>query len=395
MNKQNKNNINKIIVAISISYASGRDMLSGIFKFLERNIKWQMHLVQYREDFTAELISSAADKGFAGIIATFPSSDDALEALAATPLPVVLVNLVSPILSKRTGPTAYIHNDNETIGRKAASVFLKNGNYASFACVSKSKDSWYLERCNGFTKALEANGKTCTRFTPQTSTEDTDKKDASLESFIRDLPKPTGVYAASDEYAVKVLNTASALHMKVPEQIAIIGTDNDMFLVCHANPPISSIIPGHAMMGTRAALEIKKLIEGEKSPDENIFIAPVGIAERTSSKSTLPATTMVRNIKKFIENNKTNHYGIADIVQYLGVSRRLAELRFQQLEGKTIHQAIESARLNEAKRLLRKTSYSISEIAKRSGFSGQNRFSHLFKERFGMSPKRWRCESAQ
>jgi AraC-like DNA-binding protein len=149
------------------------------------------------------------------------------------------------------------------------------------------------------------------------------------------------------------------------------------------------------MMGTRAAIEIKKLISGEKSPEETIFIAPVGIAERTSSKPTLPATTMVRNIKKFIENNKSNRYGVADIVQYLGVSRRLAELRFQQLEGKTIHQAIESARLNEAKRLLRKTSYSISEIAKRSGFSGQNRFSHLFKERFGMSPKIWRCESAQ
>lgn len=395
MNKQDKKATTKIMVAINISHASGRDMLSGIFKFLEKNAKWQMHLIQYSEDFTSEIISSARENGFDGIIATFPCSGDALEALAATPIPTVLVNVQSPLLSKRTAPTTTILNDNKAIGRKAAALFLKNGNYSSFACVSKSADSWYLERCEGFKDALTLSGKSCTQLTLQALPKDGDIKNRSLESFILGLPKPTAVYASSDECAIKILEAANAIKASIPEQIAVIGTDNDEFLVCHSSPPVSSIIPGHTMMGTRAAIEIKKLIAGEKSPDETIFIAPVGIAERTSSKPTLPATTMVRNIKKFIENNKNNRYGIADIVQYLGVSRRLAELRFQQLEGKTIHQAIESARLNEAKRLLRKTSYSISEIAKRSGFSGQNRFSHHFKERFGMSPKRWRCESAQ
>jgi LacI family transcriptional regulator len=392
MNKQDKKATTKIMVAINISHASGRDMLSGIFKFLEKNAKWQMHLVQYSEDFTSELISSAADKGFSGIIATFPCSNDALEALAATPLPTVLVNLQSSILSKRTAPTADIHNDNEAIGRKAATVYLKNGNYASYACVSKSEETWYLERCDGFKKTLELNGKFCKQFILQSSSAETDKKTHSLELFLSELPKPTAIYASSDECAVKILDAANTLKIKTPEQIAIMGTDNDEFLVCHANPPISSIIPGHAAMGMRAANEIKKLISGESSPEERIFIAPVGIAERSSTKPVLPATSLVQRIRKYIENNKSEHFGVSDIANHIGVSRRLAELRFRQLEGKTIHQAIESARLNEAKRLLRKTSYSISEIAKRSGFSGQNRFSHLFKERFGMSPKIWRIK---
>ena len=395
MSKLNKNDTTKILVAINISHASGRDMLSGIFKFLEKNVKWQMHLVQYAEDLTAELISSAHDKGFTGIIATFPCSNEALAALAATPLPTVLVNVQSPILHSRTAPTAVIHNDNEAIGRKAATLFLRNGNYSSYACISKSADTWYLERCEGFKKALSQSGRSCAELTLESPSSESGGNSAMLETLLRELPKPAAVYASSDECAVKVLAAANAVKANVPEQVAIIGTDNDEFLVSHANPPISSIIPGHAMMGMRAAIEIKNMIAGKRSPGETIFIAPVGIAERTSSKPAVPATAMVRNIKKFIESNKGKRYGIADIANHLGISRRLAELRFRQLEGRTIHQAIENVRLNEAKRLLRKTSYSISEIAKRSGFSGQNRFSHLFKERFGMSPKIWRCKLAE
>ena len=263
-----------------------------------------MHLIQYSEDFTPEIISLARENGFDGIIATFPCSVDALEALAATPIPTVLVNVQSPLLSKRTAPTTTILNDNKAIGRKAAAMFLKNGNYSSFACVSKSADSWYLERCEGFKNTLTLNGKSCTQLTLQSLPKDGDIKNRSLESFLLELPKPTAVYASSDECAIKILEAANAIKASIPEQIAVIGTDNDEFLVCHSSPPVSSIIPGHTTMGTRAAIEIKKLITGEKSPDENIFIAPVGIAERPSSKPTLPATTMVRNIKKFIENNK-------------------------------------------------------------------------------------------
>ena len=172
--------------------------------------------------------------------------------------------------------------------------------------------------------------------------------------------------------------------------MALIGTDNDEFLVRHSTPPITSILPGHTKMGLRAATEMKKLIVGRGSPGKPILIPPVCIMERASTRPVLPAATLVKRAKAYIEAHGCERMEVADVVGHLGVSRRLAELRFRQMEGKSIRRAIEDRRLDEAKRLLRRTRLSVTEIAGRAGFSGQNRLSHVFKSRFGLAPENWR-----
>ena len=99
-----------VLAAVRISRASGRDNLSGIFRFIEQNSGWQLHLVQYNEEFSSAVVRSAKDSGFDGIIATIPGSDATIAALAETPLPIVLVNVHGPALAKRKGPTAIIRN---------------------------------------------------------------------------------------------------------------------------------------------------------------------------------------------------------------------------------------------------------------------------------------------
>ena len=384
-----------VLAAVRIARASGRDSLNGIFRFIEQSSGWQLHLVQYNEEFSPEIVRSAKDKGFDGIIATIPGSDATIAALAETPLPVVLVNVHGPALAKRIGPTSVVRNDNAAIGRLAAATFLKNGRYASFAYVPKLDEDWCHERGDNFRARLAENGQTCRFFSSSTRPDAPCEDREGLAAILAGLPKPTAVYASSDECAVKVLAAANDEGIRIPEQMALMGTDNDEFLVRHSTPPISSILPEHVKMGYRAASELAKLLKKPRratATPKPIYIPPVSVMERASTKPVLPATTLVARTKAYIEAHGCERIDVADVVGHLGVSRRLAELRFRQMEGKSIRRAIEDQRMKEAKRLLAKTSLSVTAIAGRIGLSGQNRLSHVFKSRFGLAPEIWRVE---
>ena len=176
--------------------------------------------------------------------------------------------------------------------------------------------------------------------------------------------------------------------------MALIGTDNDEFLVRHSTPPISSILPGHVKMGFRAASELAKMLKRRRSAAKPVpvFIPPVSVIERASTKPVLPATVLVARAKAYIAAHGCERIDVADVTGHLGVSRRLAELRFRQTEGKSIRRAIEDRRMEEAQKLLARTDLSVTAIAKRIGLSGQNRLSHVFKSRFGLAPDLWRAE---
>lgn len=381
-----------ILAAVRISKTSGRDMLTGIFRFVEETPGWQLRLVQYDGEFTPEVVRSAPEKGFDGIIATFPGQTGTLQAIAASPLPAVLVNIKSPSLEKRTAPTVFIRDDNAAIGRIAASLFLRKGNYASFAFVPKSCDGWCEERRESFVAMLAQHGRPCSVFKSRCLPENPSEDGKGLAEFLLDLPKPTALYAASDECALKVLAVAQEAGVRIPEQMALMGTDNDEFLVRHSDPPLTSILPNHVKTGFRAAMEMKRLIAGRGGCPNTIYISPVGVMERASTRPVLPATMLVKRAKAYIDAHACERIRISDVIGHLGVSRRLAELRFAQMEGKSMRRAIEDRRLEEVKRLLEKTKLSVTEIAARTGFSGLNRLSHVFKSRFGSAPEVWRMK---
>ena len=146
----NKKPVN-ILAAVRISCASGRDLLSGIFKFLRDHTNWQLHLVQYDKEFLPETVLTAPQKGIDGIIATFPGTDGTVDALAHSPLPIVLVNVGDDSLARQSHIVSIL-NDNTAIGNLAATTLLKNGAFASFAYIPMTNENWDQMRGRAFRK---------------------------------------------------------------------------------------------------------------------------------------------------------------------------------------------------------------------------------------------------
>lgn len=387
----------RVLAAVWIARAGGRDTLNGIFRFIEVNPDWQIVLVQNDAEFTPELVRTAKDRGFDGIIATIPGSGETLAALVETPLPVVVKNVRSPAFAARRGPTAFIYNDNDAIGRLAAATLLKNGRYASFAYVPEFDTDWCRDRGRGFEARLAEGGEECHLFTSTSSPAAPGSDIDGIAAFLAALPKPVAVYAATDQCATNVLAAAEAAKVSIPGQMALLGTDNDEFLVRHSSTPISSIKLGHVKMGYMAAKTLATFMRRRRAQTRQvqIHIPPVSVVERASTKPIPPATALVARAKAYIADHACERIDVMDVVGHIGVSRSLIEKRFRQMEGTTLRLAIEGKRLAEARRLLEKTTLPIKEIASRCGFSGQNRLSHVFKTRFGLAPEHWRMRAGQ
>lgn len=387
----------RVLAAVWIARAGGRDTLNGIFRFIEVNPDWQIVLVQSDAEFTPELVRTAKDRGFDGIIATIPGSEETLAALVETPLPVVVKNVRSPAFAARRGPTAFIYNDNDAIGRLAAATLLKSGRYASFAYVPEFDTDWCRDRGRGFEARLAEGGEECHLFTSTSSPAAPGSDIDGLATFLAALPKPVAVYAATDQCATNVLAAAEAAKVSIPGQMALLGTDNDEFLVRHSSTPISSIKLGHVKMGYMAAKTLATFMRRRRAQTRQvqIHIPPVSVVERASTKPIPPATALVARAKAYIADHACKRIDVMDVVGHIGVSRSLIEKRFRQMEGTSLRRAIEERRLAEARRLLEKTTLPIKEIASRCGFSGQNRLSHVFKTRFGLAPEHWRMRAGQ
>ena len=212
----------------------------------------------------------------------------------------------------------------------------------------------------------------------------------ALTDFLASLPKPAGVMTTYDGRAAHVLNVCSAAGLAVPHQVAVIGVDNDEFFCNFSSPPLSSVLPDFEGGGRMAAEMLENLMAGHRPREAHIPVRKVVVRESTAPLP--PATALVESALAFIRAHATEGATAADVVRHLGVSPRLAELRFRELRGETIRAAIEKERLDLVKRLLRTTARPIGSIAREAGFKSPIRLSLLFHQRTGQSPRAWRAQ---
>lgn len=378
----------KVIIHVRLNGAPGRNQLNGIFRYLGRMTAWDIRLMQNESELLEELRSSPEKAEHPdGFIISAPISDEAYAQIAKIHTPTVLIDIRPYHISRRKSNLAFVHNDDGGIGLAAAKHLADLGNFRSFAFIhAKDPRPWSDRRLEAFSDFLNKHNQKCAVYPPNSLPSAEDRQ--SLTRFLQRLKRPTAVFAAWDNRAVQALESARAAKINIPDEMVLLGVDDDI-LCEHTHPPLASIRPDSEQEGYHAA-KILDCMFRKKKWARSTLCRISGISERESASAISPGGHLVRRALEFIEQNKTKPIGAADVVKHLGVSRRLTDRRFQQFQHETILEAITRIRLKEVQRRLRNSKLPIVKIAQACGFPDASYLMTLFKKKFGMTMSEWR-----
>ena len=385
----------RVVVALRMAGIAGQDKLNGVFEYLSAGHRWQLVIYRTRHEFTAETVQHELERGANGFIVGIPGADDALRVLAETDIPTVVMNVSGGNISERKKNIAFVKSDSASVGREAAQALLRQGVYKSYAYTGyRTDDDWSRERGISFRDTLDAAGFVGRMF-DFTHFQDKVEDKETLIKWLKDLPKPCGILAACDDRAFEIVDLCHEIGIKIPAEIGILGVNNDPLLCENSAPKLSSVQPDFIGEGRLAAELLKIMMSGGKIPPDKCFRL-VGIRTIIHRESTVPqseAGKFVQKVLAYISKEATKGIGVEDVARRFKVSRSLLELRFRELQGESVYEAMLRIRLEEVKRRLRHTDESISEITLACGWDNPAPPKILFKRRFGISMRDYRNQS--
>lgn len=291
-------------------------------------------------------------------------------------------------------PFAILEPDNRQIGRTAADFFLRK-KLAGFAYIGDvDARSWDKERECAFCASLHASGVTANRFnlSPDSSWVAHEK---TIANWLKYLPKPCGIFASHDIRGKHVLDICRRMGLSIPEQIQVLGVDDEAYICEQTVPSLSSISPDCESGGFTAAKFLDAILNGnitkdDGSPTRHIMFGVKGIVERMSTTDTYGLAQRVASARKYIEKHAAAGIGVADVASAAGVSLRILQRNFRTVTGTTILDAIQEVRLAKVKELLHKTNVPMKNLATLCGFRSASHLKRLFKSKFGITMSEWR-----
>ncbi|MBR0056358.1 MAG: DNA-binding transcriptional regulator [Kiritimatiellae bacterium] len=385
-----------VAILFSLALKGQRSTFHGIVDYAAKHGPW---FCQFQEKRSGEQLIDLAHMGVSGVIVSGVSRKDAPE-IAALGVPVVFVEpwpeMLEPDFPIAGAP--YVRRDSFAIGAMAASYYMARG-YSDFAYVGLPKvRAWSAERRHGFVETLSAAGHGCAvhdSFTAMERRSWPDERER-LVAFLRGLPKPTAVFAPNDARARLVLDACAIAWLRVPDEIAVLGVDNDPLLCESTIPTLSSIHTGGFRRGQIAAEMLDDLMHGRKPRERAVSLPPISIATRGSTGYAAMSDPSISKAIAFIRRHAaTGGIDVGDIVKAAGCSRRYLEQRFRSRLGRSIRDELLGERLERVKTLLSSTNLSIGEITSRTGFLRESHLGLLFRKVTGATMLNWRRENRE
>jgi LacI family transcriptional regulator len=315
-----------------------------------------------------------------------------VKACAALKIPLVDLNDVKPFPG-----VPKIRPDNVAAGHLGAEHFLERG-HQHFGFTGFVNDGWSCERRDGFLEALHLAGRTCDLFdvnypgdlTPIWDTEQI----TSVGEWLKRLPKPVAIMACNDMRAQQVITAAQALDLLVPEEVAIIGVNNDLIRCELAYPPLSSVAPNAFQSGYRAAEVLAGMLEGRKPASFDQRIEPLGVITRLSTDVLAIHDRSVAAALNFIRENACEGIKVEAVSKHAFASRSQLEKKFRQYLGRSPQAEIRRVQVAKIRQLLSETDFPLKKIAELTGFEHVEYMCVLFKRLTGDSPGSYRKKHA-
>lgn len=281
-------------------------------------------------------------------------------------------------------------------GRMGAEFFIRKG-FRNFAFYGYHDAVWSLERCEGFRQVLAEHGLEQNFSVYQRPSVDDVWFDEAppLLAWLQSLPYPTALMACDDNQGNRITEICKVNNLRVPEQISILGVDNDRIICNLSDPPLSSISQNIERGGYEAAALIERLINKEEMNPQDVVIEPVNVVNRLSTDYYPTNDPQMLNVLHYIHRNLSGHLSVDDIVSQVPMSRRLLEIRFREATHQSIHQYIAALRMERFAQLLKATSDPVADVAAQVGIDNIKNLSRQFKMAKGCTPQEYRKQFEQ
>lgn len=375
----------KVLLLTDFSSGYSRNLLKGIVQYSKVFGPWVFYRMPlyYRELHGDEgVVAWAKEWGADAIIAQL--SNMRIEVLAQLDIPIIVQNY----RDRYEGISNLTGNYYQT-GILAAEFFLRKG-YKSFAYYGFDDTVWMRERGAGFKEFVEKNGYQVYLFNERGNVEMWSFDAELVYHWLYCLPKPVALFACDDYHAIQITEVCKMRNIDVPDEIAILGVDNDDLLCNISDPPLSSIELDVQNGGFETGKLIHRFIKKEAEPPVDIVIKPIRVVQRRSTEQFAVSDKHIDLVLKYIESNYSSSISIKDILRLVPFSRRNLEKNFNKETGTTIYQYIQRRRIEKFCDLLGTSDISLMEAAAASGFSDYKNVSRIFMKTKSMTPFQYR-----
>jgi len=359
-----------------VVHAYSRGVLRGIAAYSKIHGGWDFTFdTRIDPDFTGTF----ARDHVRGVIIQVQSVEQSQKLLASGVPAVNIRNTLYP-----PPPLPSVYADNALVGRMAAAYLLERG-FIHFAFSNNSPARYGQERRQSFSQELEIAGYTC----PSLDYSDQADPEQRRRQLLM-LPQPLAIFCCDDRCARLTIRELIDLGQQVPDQIAVLGVDNDEINCELSGVQLSSIRLNTEQIGYEAAALLAKLIAGQPAPANPILIPPIEVITRRSTDVLALADQEVAAAVRFIRDQGGREINVEDLLKRTALSRRSLEMRFRKALRRSPHQEIRRVQIERAKLLLTRTDRPMREIADACGFKETRQLSVAFHERIGLTPRQFR-----
>lgn len=376
--------IPQIAVLVDTSRSYGRDIVRGIRRYVAEHGPWSLYLES--RDLSSSFPDWLEKWPGDGILAR-TVDEQLLRKLKATKLPVI--ELRSTMLKH---PFPFVGMDNSLVGSRVAGHFRDRG-FQRFACCTDTSEKFYMQRCEHFMETLREQGFDCAVFqtaTPGKKRPRWDEHQRALADWLRSLEKPVGVFACNDQFGFWVLDAARRAGISVPEEVAVIGAENDKTLCDTAWPPLSSVQLRGQAVGHAAARMLDDWIHGRAVPPRETLLPPGDVVVRQSSDIVAVEDGRIAHALRFIRQHAADDLDVNRVAREVALSRSALERRMKAIIGRSPGEEINRIRFGHVEKLLVQTDLTLDAIAARAGFTHPQYMAEAFRKRTGVTPGEFR-----
>jgi LacI family transcriptional regulator len=374
---------NRILLLINNSGAYDRGLLKGIVSYAKLHTSWiflreapYFKLRKNDRNIVQRIINWKPD----GIIMC---ENDYSKKIISLKIPTIIscfTNIFPEVIN--------IIADDYAIGEMGAQYFIDK-KYKNFAYYGTNDSFWSIEREKAFIATLKKKGFNVSCFLSSVKSNNFawESEPYHISDWLRKLSLPLAIMCCADDWSQLVVEAVKILNLKIPEDIAILGVDNDELICELSDPPLSSIKQDSEIVGFEAAYLLDQKIKKVKIPPTNIVGAPINVVARQSTDILAVNDVCLIKALNYINNNTFDKLlNVREVVNAVNTSRRVLEKKFHQQLGATIGNRIKQVRIDYICEKLLNTDKSVKEISYEMGFSSCTNFSSFFKKYKKVSP---------